>query len=178
MAELANGATELKAINANATYVVEVGVYVARLNSMGNFVLDKSEVLDYFLVEPIRIDHYDIRKSIVGFKEIITGEQVVLRKYGYDVPYKFYDYDIQAITREKQTLLFGKILTYEYRNKIGDLYWDLRTANVAVKLLDESELVKYLEQSPDEIRSKIENLRNNAYNEYMNKKHYVKVRKK
>lgn len=165
--------TEIKGINANKTYVADVRVFIEGLHSSGSFCQEKSKVLDWFLVEPILKDEHDYK--VVGFKEIITGEQVITRNYCDGIPW---DYDIKAVSYVKNGFFFGPRIKYDYRHKNGDLCWSLQRGGLAVKLLDEEAIAKYLEQTPEEIRSKIEYLRNNAYDDYMNAKHYVKVRKK
>ena len=129
-------------------------IYIAKVRVK----IDKykeSNVLNVFLVEAIKkrnIFNFG-KKQIVGFKEIITNEIIIDRKYYILDEFDTVSYDINHGSR--------------YTN-IGDLVWEVINKAPAYKLLSKKEIEKYLEQTPDEIINQIETLKDNAIN-YVNK---------
>ena len=124
-------------------------VYIAKAyaikNIKNNKIKDISSPLDVFLVKPIIKRNFFGEEFILGFNELITGDEIIYRK-NYKDSFITNDYDI--ISKDS------------YNN--GDIYWEVITRVLAKNIVDDEYLNNYLLKSSDDIKYELLTVRNYA----------------
>jgi len=128
-------------MNSNEIYVaIPKGVTDIYCNSVSK----TSEPLGIFIVKPkIKTNILGI-KSVTGFQEVITGEEIVNSK--------FHSTEDDIYNEDKDCMVDGEI-------QVGDIVWNIVDKSTADRLLSPEELQKYMSLTPEEVHDKLKRIR-------------------
>lgn len=150
--------------NLNENYIDLSNVYLAKVAIRTKVELENfetSDTKDIFFVEPIMnkvpFDMPFIKKKIIGYREIITKQQLIKREYYYLDEYSsipcVIDRDIDDyVDRDSEFSC----------DHIGDLVWDILEQYSVEQLCSKDDILSYLNATPAEMYARIASIRKQA----------------